>query len=372
MRDGRPPLVRTPAPAWFVLPPVVAALLVGPALLGPGLAGTGGLRAGVAAASQPPGPTPMRMQQARAVGLLRAAALAARTCTWSATEEVDGVRGRTVLEVSHSPSTGTQLRPSSQGPAAERPDAAGADREARVLELLADRYELQVAGPVAASGRTAWLVEVRRPTAPWTVAGRIWVDTATGLVVQREVDDDAGRPVRRHVLRELMVGPARNPAYTPVAVVSQVEPAAPVGRSVDNGELDALRADGWAAPAELPGRLALYEARWHDGVLHLAYSDGLTTLSVFEQPGYPRGSLRDFTPRHEVGTTVWSETGGAGRMVWTGAGRTWTLLSDAPAGQLQDVVGALPHAPGRRHRPGLARRLVQGLSRLGSWLDPFR
>ncbi|HEU0130187.1 MAG TPA: hypothetical protein VFQ85_04255, partial [Mycobacteriales bacterium] len=56
------------------------------------------------------------------------------------------------------------------------------------------------------------------------------------------------------------------------------------------------------------------------------------------------------------------------RVVWSGGGTVFTVVADAPAAALEDLVAALPHGdPG----PGLGTRLGHGLARVGSWLNPF-
>jgi len=44
------------------------------------------------------------------------------------------------------------------------------------------------------------------------------------------------------------------------------------------------------------------------------------------------------------------------------------VVADAPSSAVAAVVSALPHS---EHHRGLWGRLKHGLSRLGSWLNPF-
>ena len=46
----------------------------------------------------------------------------------------------------------------------------------------------------------------------------------------------------------------------------------------------------------------------------------------------------------------------------------FTVVADCPQAALDDLVGTLPHGnPG----PGIGSRLGNGLTRVGSWLNPF-
>ncbi len=105
-------------------------------------------------------------------------------------------------------------------------------------------------------------------------------------------------------------------------------------------------------------------------MLHLAYSDGLTTLSLFVQRGAlggrPSGGFRS---ERVAGTRAWVQPVAPERVVWQGRGRVFTVVSDAAPATVRAAVGVLPRdpAPGR----GLLARLGRGASRVGHWLDPF-
>ncbi|MCA1721822.1 MAG: hypothetical protein LC779_12205 [Actinobacteria bacterium] len=136
-----------------------------------------------------------------------------------------------------------------------------------------------------------------------------------------------------------------------------------------------LRQGGWSVPDELPGGLELYDARTrtHDGVdvLHLSYSDGLSTLSLFAQRGTLGSEPAHGFAKQQVGRAqVWVRSASSPRrVVWGGGGRVFTLLTDAPPEAVRDVVQALPHD--RAPRTGFLARIGRGLSRLASWLNPF-
>lgn len=308
---------------------------------------------GPARALVPSEPTPLPASQdgsSRAMALLRGAVASARTRSWSATERVlslsGGRRVETVARVEHGPG-----RPTSTDVLDDR-----------LFSLLESHYSLAVAGADRVDGASTQVVEARR--ADGTLSARFWVDEATRLLLRREVLDRTGRLLRRTEL--LDVGPLR-PGTTTAGLTA---PALPRGERLDAASLARLEAEGWPVVRALPPHLELYEARWlPDGLLQLAFSDGLSTLSLFVQEGE---QVPDGVQRTVAGARVWQADGEPERLVWVADGRTWTLVSDAEPEVVDEVVAELPRAT--RSRPleeGVAPRLWRGMDRVGAWLNPF-
>lgn len=356
-------LARRPPPARRLV-----AVLVG------GLVGVGLLLTAGPVSAGPRGSS--STEEAGALRLLEEAARASRSLTYTGTAYVASWQpeGTTssLVDVRHDPHHGMTLTTS---PTAVRP---GTDDESMVLaatsldrallRVLRDTYELRLAGPGRCTGREAEVVEARRSTdAGGTVAGRFWVDLETGLLLRREVYDETGRRVRSSAFVDLVLAEAPRPEASSRRTAAR-EPGEPVSRA----RLARLRDDGWHVPESLPGGYVLFASRSRssDDLLHLAYSDGLSTTSLFVQ----RGDLGDSPPdgfarRHVADHQVWARNGAPGRMVWAGGGRVWTVVSNAPAGDLSAAVDALPHDP--LPDTGLRGRLGRGLSRLSGWLNPF-
>lgn len=320
-------------------------------------------------------PVPPAVAESSAQALLEQSASASEQLSYTGTEYVAAWRptGTTasLVDVRHDPGTGLSVQLSSAAAPAEGDGLVlvHGPLDSRLLRVLVSSYDLRLAGTGRCAGRDASVVEARRRDTG-AVAGRFWLDTQTGLPLRREVYDDAGRRVRSSAFVDLQVG-ARLAA---AAVTPTAAPGS--GPVVSPSELDQWRREGWPVPDRLPGGFALLEARAPDHandsagrVLHLAYTDGLSTTSLFVQSGRlgttpPAG----FAPRSLGGRTVWARDGAPERLVWGGQGRVLTLVSDAPERRVAQAVVALPHDPMPR---GLRARLDRGVRRLLSWLNPF-
>ena len=337
------------------------------------VAGAGTLMAGLPVGATPrtaPSPSPAAGEPA-ALDLLESAARAGRARTYSGTQYVStwrrGSASSHVAEIRHTPSGGSvvSVHPTAGSSGSDTTVTLSTDLDVRLLSLLADHYALAIAGEDTCTGRATRVVEARRPDVPGdgAVAGRFWVDTETALVLRRDVFDRAGRLVRSSAFTSLTVSP----------VVTAV--ASPAPDRLDEAALERRRQDGWRVPKSLPGGLDLFDARvrTHDGqdVLHLSYSDGLSTLSLFAQPGRLGSKPMDGFAEQKVGrSSIWVRSSvSPQRVVWGGGGRVFTLLTDASPESVREVVQALPHD--RAPKKGLLARRGRGLSRLLSWINPF-
>lgn len=296
--------------------------------------------------------------EVEALQLLATAAHAARERAFSGTQRVKTWHGGTAATTTHlvrsAPTTGLQVHTTVPGTAP--PPAPGVD--ARLLPLLARRYQLGVVGTGRCAGRPTRVVEARRPEG--TLAGRLELDRRSGLALRREVYDAAGRPVLTTAFTDVFVAEP-----VPVPLVARVGAAPAVGGSAEDPP--------WPSPDELPGGYARVPAprpeHAGEGVRHLAWSDGLSTVSVFGQPGsLDEPADAGFVAHRVDATTVWVAQDDPERIVWNGGGQVFTLVSDAGHDDLLAAVRALPHDPDPE--PGLLARLGRGLDRIGSWLDP--
>ncbi len=199
-----------------------------------------------------------------------------------------------------------------------------------------------------------------------TLRERLFVDDHTDHVVRRETYDLAGEPVRVVALTSLDPSP---PAMTSMDAGAAQQPFRRRHR-VPPSEL-ARAEGGWQVPTELPQGFELRAAYDVDGTegAHLVFSDGLYTLSLFEQAGRVDHTALEGAEKTTVaGMPVYRWPGAEPeRMVWTGDQRTFTAVSDAPTDVLAAAVVALPHETSS----SLLARLQRGLRRVGGWLWPF-
>lgn len=314
-----------------------------------------------------------------AVSLLRKAAGAGDVTAYSGVQYLsswgsDGASTSVVVEVSHVPGKGSRVHvwptPGTGGIRVyegERSDASpGLGGQA--LALLERKYDVQLAAADSVAGRPAEVVEVSRPDG--SLAARLWLDAGTGLLLRREVTDRRGRMTRASAFVELRVGRG----LAPMAEDEAPQPVPrPWDRQLKAADLSRLRDRGWTVPAQLPGGLELYDARSResggDEVVHLSFSDGLSTVSLFEQRGrLDTGRLGAWKRQKIGGARVYLRDTMPQRMVWASRGKVYTILADAPEDTVEAVIRRLPHST---PATGLLPRLGRGLSRVGSWFNPF-
>ena len=314
------------------------------------LTGLGALMAcGSARAYVVPEPTseeaPSGALSAPALELLHAAASAAQAQVWTGTERVLSlVSGAPVVRV-----TTVEHGPGRRS----------------ATDALATHYELRITGSAPCEGRLATVVEARRPGRDHGLAGRFWVDAASGMLLRREVMDTAGALLRRSDLIGIRL------AGSTVTATTATTAAGPHGDRLDAAALRVFEAEGWPVPRLLPGGLDLYDARWlSDGVLQLAYSDGLSTLSLFVQRG-EMPVMRTGVVRRMAGGVVWEAPGEPQRVVWSADAFTWTLVADVAPALVDEVLLALPHSAHHVSEDGLVPRVWRGMDRVGAWLNPF-
>lgn len=207
-----------------------------------------------------------------------------------------------------------------------------------------------------------------------TLRERLYIDGVTGLVVRRETFDQRGEPVRVVAFTELEpVDPvAEGAGWDPAADAQEIVEWG-TGVALERGSLEVLARVGWAVPIELPAGFALRSgsalAADERSSLGLVYSDGLYSLSVYQQvgrlaPGGLDGAVEVTSGR--VRAWHWREVQPA-RLVWTGGDRTFTAVSDAPLDLVLTAVAAFPAAEPR----SILARLGRGTERVAAWLWPF-
>lgn len=257
------------------------------------------------------------------------------------------------------PSTGTSLRLATE-----------TDRGFDVA-ALDEHYLVEVVGRATLVTGPALAVTFTRRDAT-SPSERVFVDEATTLVVRRETYDVDGDPSRVVALRDLVVTGEASMAATD-AMDATAPSAGPRMMLSDEG-IQLLDDAGWVAPDTLGDGFTLRSASAMGGedggdAVHLVYSDGLYRLSVYQQSGsLAPDAVAGASTFDRDGHRVWRWPGSEPeRLVWSGGGRTFTAVSDAPTERLMQVIAPLPVDP----PGGVAVRVRRGLGRLGEWLWPF-
>jgi sigma-E factor negative regulatory protein RseB len=185
-------------------------------------------------------------------------------------------------------------------------------------------------GPSVA-GRPTTIVEALRRSG--TAALRLYLDTQTGLLLEREVLDTQGRVLRSLAFTSIAIG-------TPPAPID--EP--PVASNRQAPTLASIPA-GYHAPSEIGGNYELVgKVKRPGGGIVLTYSDGMFSASVTEQKGeldwgsLPAGGTDATIADHEVRKY---STSGGDVIIWERDGVVYTCVTDVPADVLGAMVGGL-------------------------------
>jgi sigma-E factor negative regulatory protein RseB len=137
-------------------------------------------------------------------------------------------------------------------------------------------------------------------------------------------------------------------------------------------QLSRLRAAGWPLPGRLPGNLTLVQADQTSTpggrVVDLAYSDGLSVISLFLQRGHLPPVMSGWQLVAVRGQQVYVADPDQRSVAWSAHGFVYTMIADAPDQTVDQAVSALPHS----RKAGFFGRMDRGLHRLASWLNPFR
>lgn len=241
------------------------------------------------------------------------------------------------------------------------------DRREFSIEALTQKYEVTTGGTTDLRTGPALLLSISERESEH-VRERLYVDEATGLVVRRDTFRAGGDPSRVVAFTELKVTELSISAPDGVDATTRG-----AYREVSDEGLATLGDTGWSVPEQVPGNYTLrrgYALPESDGSsLHLVYSDGLYTLSVYQQFGrVDPDALGDAASVIDGGTHVYRWPGSEPeRMVWTGDEKTFTAISDAPYDQVMAAVQGFPNdVPG-----GVVERMQRGVTRVARWLWPF-
>jgi outer membrane lipoprotein-sorting protein len=214
-----------------------------------------------------------------------------------------------------------------------QPGAGPGLRERRLL-LLRMNYRLDILGQETVVGRPADVVTLKPKAAgnPWR---KLWIDRETAVVLRNEGYDAAGRLATSSQFSVFEVAPRfRGEDF---ALSAKPGEAAHGMVHLGPGEAAAERlAFDPVLPTYLPRGYVFEEGHLmeQEGVaaLHLAFTDGLNTVSLFERPAGERKAARP--EMHGLGAP--------GRVVtWVGGGLAFTLVGDLAPEELEKIAASL-------------------------------
>ncbi|HLT61956.1 MAG TPA: zf-HC2 domain-containing protein [Microlunatus sp.] len=226
-----------------------------------------------------------------------------------------------------------------------------------LFRLLTTRYRLTGAGSAEVVGRSAVMVDAVDFTTG-RAAARWWIDERTGLVLWQQRFAVDGSVLLSAGFTSVDVS---NPRPPDTDAPPLARPGEATALTLSSATMMADR--GWSCHDRLAG-LALVRLR-SDGSdqpesLHMTYSDGLTTVAVFESRGRlsgpPAGSTWNEAARAYV------RTGAATVATWQSGDRVFTVVTDGDPAVLAAAAVQLPHEA--TPEPTTIGRVQAGLTRI--------
>jgi len=141
------------------------------------------------------------------------------------------------------------------------------------------------------------------------------------------------------------------------------------GNVITEATMNKLDGAGWPCRATLAGDLHRTLAAYADNgeVIALSYSNGISTLNLFEQNGrLDTDGLAGFTSTRISGSPVWVRTGDPMLITWDDDGTVYTIVTDADAARIAEAITELPTST---YDDGVAERVGEGLNRMTTWVN---
>lgn len=140
------------------------------------------------------------------------------------------------------------------------------------------------------------------------------------------------------------------------------------GTAISEAAMVQLASSGWPCHATLAGDMHRVSGEYTDNaeVVALSYSDGWSTLHLYEQNGVLAASGLDGFERAEMaGSQVWVRQGVPMIVTWDEDGTVFTIVSDAGRHRIGQAVADLPQGT---YDKDLGDRVGDGLSRMTTWV----
>lgn len=229
--------------------------------------------------------------------------------------------------------------------------------------LLSMAYDLSVSGVGQIDGRPCTTISASQDG---EVRARYWIDDATGLLLRRTLYVD-GRLVRWSGYTSIEMRPDGFMKHLPPELQESA------GTTLSASVAAALNDKGWTCPLWLTEHYHLSSLRQVEGlrgVMHAEYTDGVSTISVFEERGWlDTSSLVGFRATGADGTPIYVKAGLPMMAVWESQDTVFTAVTNAPEQLAEALIAHLPHSV-EEQPAGVTTRIGTGLSRLASALVP--
>ncbi|MRJ74983.1 hypothetical protein GEV29_00375 [Aeromicrobium sp. SMF47] len=164
------------------------------------------------------------------------------------------------------------------------------------------------------------------------------------------------------------VGDEVSPPYERYVAEFAGAPRAESGGTITASAMSELSSSGWPCHETLAGDLQRVSGSYAEAgeVIALSYSDGRSSLDLFEQTGAldPSG-LDDFEQARLGGSEVWVREGNPLVVTWDRDGTVFTVVTDVDR---ERVARAVAELPSMGQQPGPVDRVGNGLTRMTSWL----
>ncbi|MET0930673.1 MAG: hypothetical protein ABWX74_14225 [Aeromicrobium sp.] len=204
--------------------------------------------------------------------------------------------------------------------------------------------------------RESWLVRLGR-SVPLR-AGVVLVSASLAVVATAYV---VGGPRER-------IGDEVAPPYDRYAENFYGPTTAMPAATITEAAMVELDDSGWPCHQTLAGDMHRVSGQLtgDDEVVTLSYSDGRSTLDLFEQNGtLDEAALDGFEPEQMGGSQVWVRDGSPTIVTWDDDGTVFTIVSDVGRERIAQAVADLPSGSYDR---GLGDRVGDGLNRMSAWI----
>jgi hypothetical protein len=197
----------------------------------------------------------------------------------------------------------------------------------------ARKYTFGAGDPVMIAGRPVDQIEVRMGG---RVLERLFFDQPTGLLLCREQLDNQEGVVRVVSFEQLRLGGTGD---------AKGQGATPQGARTAAGKPVSKASGEYAAPASLSGGYQRVGLVRRPGALQVVYSDGVYSLSVFEQHGglasgaMPPGGELVAVGRSKAMRYAWA---GGQILVWQAGPSTYTVIGEAATDDVLAAARSLP------------------------------